>query len=318
LTALLRLVEEFLRQLKALIYGWIEIVLTTRNWWSVLVVYSGIRSTTNVVFRKGATIRFSRQTRAFYIALRKLVLCGVTPVNESDKLLLVQLPSGIRLLIRHIHGDLVTVREVFLDRAYYLPDLEGKVVVDVGAGIGDSSIYFAQSGAEVYAFEPLLESYKLARRNIELNGLADKIHLYNRAVSGSHGFITLRTVVGEPERSTTSSFDAGFVDAGSVETITLGEIIDQNGLNRIDVLKLDCEGCEFEVIRPENEQALALVHRILIEYHRDPRTICIFLRRMGFATTMKKMTSHLRAREGPIRPDQGWIYAERTEVPVIV
>ncbi|MCC6017275.1 MAG: FkbM family methyltransferase, partial [Desulfurococcaceae archaeon] len=53
-------------------------------------------------------------------------------------------------------------------------NVEDKVVVDVGAFIGDSSIYFALRGARrVIAVEPHPEAYKVMVENIRLNGLED-------------------------------------------------------------------------------------------------------------------------------------------------
>ncbi|WOE50948.1 FkbM family methyltransferase [Sulfuracidifex metallicus] len=59
----------------------------------------------------------------------------------------------------------------------YNTEIEGEVV-DIGANIGDSAIYFALKGAShVYAFEPLPSVYKVALENIKLNSLDDKITL---------------------------------------------------------------------------------------------------------------------------------------------
>jgi len=52
--------------------------------------------------------------------------------------------------------------------------------VDVGAASGDTAIYFALNGAKhVYAFEPYPYSYNIAKENIKLNHLEDKITMLN-------------------------------------------------------------------------------------------------------------------------------------------
>ena len=67
---------------------------------------------------------------------------------------------------------------IFANKIYrYLP-VKGRTVIDIGANIADSSIYFSLLGAnEVIALEPLPNTYEIAKKNIELNNLADNITL---------------------------------------------------------------------------------------------------------------------------------------------
>lgn len=39
-----------------------------------------------------------------------------------------------------------TVYETFNDQDYYVPGVDGREVVDIGAGVGDTAIYFAKLG----------------------------------------------------------------------------------------------------------------------------------------------------------------------------
>jgi FkbM family methyltransferase len=67
-------------------------------------------------------------------------------------------------------------------------DVEGKVVVDIGAFIGDSSIYFALRGAKkVIAVESHPETYKKMVENIRLNDLEDVIIPVNAGLASSSG-----------------------------------------------------------------------------------------------------------------------------------
>jgi FkbM family methyltransferase len=218
-------------------------------------------------------------------------------------------------LDRPIADETGSLCEIFLDRYYGVYDPNGKVAIDIGAGIGDSSIYFASLDAEVYAFEPLLDSWKLARTNIQLNHLEHRVHLFSKAVSGTRGNLTLKTVKGEPRLTTTSLLQVdedSYMEAGLAESITLDQIIEQHGLDVIDLLKLDCEGCEFDVFRNGNEAALAHVQKIVMEYHRDPHSICHFLERIGFSTVSEEtLPPYARVDGNVIRVAVGRICAER-------
>lgn len=63
------------------------------------------------------------------------------------------------------------VHHVFYDEDYrFLLPVQNKIVVDVGANIADSSIYFTHNGAkQVIALEPFARNYELAKQNIILN-----------------------------------------------------------------------------------------------------------------------------------------------------
>ena len=54
---------------------------------------------------------------------------------------------------------------------YYdsIPYSNGKSLIDIGANIGDTAIYFANKGYDVLAFEPLPHIYEIAKKNIDLN-----------------------------------------------------------------------------------------------------------------------------------------------------
>ena len=75
---------------------------------------------------------------------------------------------------RFSNGDL----SIFCNDDYKFLEPTGKTIVDIGASIGDSAIYFLSNGATlVVALEPFPYTYKMAVENIKLNGLEEKIIL---------------------------------------------------------------------------------------------------------------------------------------------
>lgn len=306
-----------LRRNPKLAKGLHEILCTTHNWWSVLLFYLGVNSSTNVIFRNGARIFLNRETLAHYVSSRRLFFAGTKLTIESGGRWYLQLSNGLRFFIRPIGDHSGSLCEIFLDKCYEQHDLKGKVVIDVGAGIGDSSIYFASLGAEVYAFEPLLDSWEFARSNIKVNHLEHRVHLYNKAVASAPGYLALKTVKDRPCLTTTSHFQIAkdrYAEAGLAKTVTLDQIITQHGLDEVHLLKLDCEGCEHNILCNGNEGALAHVEKILMEYHGDPHDILRFLERIGFCTVSEETLSP-RTLVGRkiIQTAVGKIYAENRE-----
>lgn len=77
-------------------------------------------------------------------------------------------------------GDL---QGVFGQEIYGEIDYNGMTVLDIGANIADSAIYFALNGAKrVVALEPFPVTYDFALRNVEANGFVDKITIINGGI----------------------------------------------------------------------------------------------------------------------------------------
>jgi tRNA A58 N-methylase Trm61 len=71
---------------------------------------------------------------------------------------------------------------------YEILDVKDKVVLDIGAYVGDSAIYFIRKGAKkVYAYEAVKDFYEIMLKNIELNNLQDKIIPTNKGIDCNKG-----------------------------------------------------------------------------------------------------------------------------------
>nr|WP_244318562.1 FkbM family methyltransferase [Roseibium hamelinense] len=136
---------------------------------------------------------------------------------------------------------------------------EGCVFVDVGANVGTYSLFAANRGANVLAIEANPETADKLAFNAEANGLAN-IELVRTAVGEKSGTLSLwhepsncgfATLV---EDLTTGEW-AGDWTARPVGVRPLLEVIDQEGLERIDIMKLDVEGFEDRALLPFLEQA---------------------------------------------------------------
>lgn len=74
----------------------------------------------------------------------------------------------------------------FIDKEYDFLPVKDRAVIDIGANIGDSCIYFILKGAKsVLAIEPNGNLYNFAKKNININGFSDKIKIIRAACSGN-------------------------------------------------------------------------------------------------------------------------------------
>lgn len=142
-----------------------------------------------------------------------------------------------------------------------------KVVIDVGASVGDTPLYFASKGARVYAFEMTKTNYDKMMRNLELNpNLSNKITAVHAAV-GKDG--TIEYYQDSLERINTiggASFVINKYGKNSAKHVVTGmtikTILEKFNISSVDLLKLDCKGCELFL----NEEDLRTVKRVKIEY----------------------------------------------------
>ena len=165
--------------------------------------------------------------------------------------------------------DHVPIIEIFL-REDYGKMKDGSVIVDLGANIGVFTIYATVTAADttVYAYEPLAGFYELMQENVRLNSRDAAVHCFNYAVAGDSTTRTLYvqgtdfffpTLIGNDSKDGQESIE--------VKCTTLAEIIESNRLDRVDMLKMDCEGAEYEILYPAPPQLLERVKEIRMEYH---------------------------------------------------
>ena len=158
-------------------------------------------------------------------------------------------------------ADLATVGEVLVDDLYDVADVDdARVIVDLGSHIGTSIVFFRQRhpGAEIHGFEPDPESFGALQANV---GALEGVTIDPRAVAAGRG----EAVFHSSANSLASSLVAGDGQAVRVRTVGLDGIIEELALDRIDLLKLDVEGAEYDVLA--NATRLGVVRAIAGELH---------------------------------------------------
>lgn len=171
-----------------------------------------------------------------------------------------------------------------------------KVILDVGANVGDMSLmmhsYFPT--ARIYAFEPVKEYYEIALSHVQH---IEQIEIFHRAVTSQHLFaddlgkqrrdepVNLRILKGLPEAGpgwaggsvvvpedheliTRVDGVAGFEKLKEPpEPQTLTEFLKAKRIKEVDLLKMDCEGCEHSVLGCASVAVLKTIRFITGEYH---------------------------------------------------
>lgn len=205
-------------------------------------------------------------------------------------------------------GDVVGV---FAREDYKLMHVENRNVLDVGANIGDSALWFALKGAsKVYAVEPFPAVYSILVKNIELNSMNEIIYPINAAVSAEKGNVKLNSNI-----ETTLALRAEQDPSGDVliKKIPILEIVGNYQGEREWVLKLDCEGCEYELLEKSIE-SFNIFTEIIMEYHRpDPEPLLRALSKQGFSVDIVKKEKVKQNKQVSSQLGYGLIYANKVK-----
>jgi len=125
---------------------------------------------------------------------------------------------------------------------YYRIPQNPKVVIDIGAHIGGTSILAASLGADVYAYEPENENFNLLKENIKLNNLGNKIKCFQKGV----GVPGKRKLYLNSKNSGMATLEPNNTSSQEVDIIEIDKVFEK--ITHCDLLKIDCESAEYEFI----------------------------------------------------------------------
>jgi len=199
--------------------------------------------------------------------------------------------------------DIWSVKETFLDSFYtrYGVSIQnGWKVLDIGAGVGDFSLYAAYGNPQtvVYAYEPFPDSYKLMIKNLTMNAI-DNVMAFQQAIWSQNGRLALDLSAGEPLQimSKGPELAGEYRDAITVQAYSLDQVLQNHEIGVVNLLKMDCEGAEYAILLGASGQVIAKIERIIMEYHdmdteHNHQVLVSFLEKMGFKVSTQKNFVH--------------------------
>lgn len=200
-----------------------------------------------------------------------------------------------------------SIQELFIDEVYKFNTTNANpVILDCGANWGLSIIYFKTNhpSAKIIAFEPDENVYKLLKTNIQSFGL-ENVELNKKAVWKQEGTLQFSSEGALGGRLTEDGEGKNTIE---VQTARLKDVI--RSYEKIDFLKMDIEGAEYEVVKDCVDE-LHRVERLFIEYHSKPgepqqlAEILDFVNKAGFRYYIKEAWNNMRF---PFNPDTNLYY----------
>ena len=200
--------------------------------------------------------------KTFQLSLKEIELLGFWHIIRSLKAGWLYYKNyweknGVKF--KHLYN---AIYETFEEKQWDFLNVQNKSVLDIGAFVGDSPIYFILKGAKkVYAIEPHPDAYKEMIENIKLNNMEDKIIPVNMGINYEKDYVSIYKSVPDTQGALLKPEGNGIkIPAGK-----LSEIIDKYNIDA-QILKMDCEGCEYDIILKDYD-TIKEFDEIGFEYH---------------------------------------------------
>jgi len=204
----------------------------------------------------------------------------ISKFEKTDAAYRLQLYSGSTVYTRPgDFSDYLVFQQIFNHREYdvivklfalnhgFSPQ---KIIIDAGANVGYTTAYLSESLKKptIFAIEPSGKNAEIFKLNAAGFANNSKITLYQKALSEKKGMRY------ELERDFRDGKDWSITtaenDLGTVEGISIAEIISTNSLSHISLLKIDIEGAERFIFKMDNDFSyLKITEIIAIEIHDE-------------------------------------------------
>jgi len=229
-------------------------------------------------------------------------------INDKQKFDLINV-NGLKINYRKGSADEFVIKEIFETPLYDLNNYKIErfpVIIDVGAQIGLFSLKMAQAcpKSQIYAIEPEKENFELLKKNIADNGFTNIIPL-NKAIASKNEKVNLylgSLVDGKKDTCSHTIHKAGFSSnqVQQVDGITFKSFLEENKIEKIDLLKVDAEQAEYELFESFPEEILNKTKSLILELHKfpttkqDPEDLMVHLKKKGFSVIINQKAQFLQ------------------------
>jgi FkbM family methyltransferase len=195
-----------------------------------------------------------------------LIYLGILKKNR----VVLQTLEGMKIIMRgNKSNDIHVFSEIWLDNAYLkwgIDLYEDCNVIDIGSHIGlfALQIISKQQNSNLLCYEPNSENFQILKENIAINNLK-QVKIFHKAVSSKNGEIELN--INEND-SSGHSIKKLSTKKEKIESISFERILEENNLHGCDLLKLDCEGAEYDILFSIPKDKLKKIKQICLEYHK--------------------------------------------------
>ncbi|MEM0201223.1 MAG: FkbM family methyltransferase [Candidatus Micrarchaeaceae archaeon] len=291
-----------------------------KNWYQIPLFKLNIKREINLELRSGFVKNF--QTYNEYLDFWRTKLAEKEFFKNVAKMKINIKSQTIEILwhgkwvkifynsIKQFENAIFLIKEQFIEEQYKCLNIKNKIVIDIGANVGDTAIYFALMGAKhVYSFEPYPYSYRLGVKNIKLNNLDNKITFFNIGLGKNSKKINIYKNYENTFATELKNFKNGI----PIKIKSLEEIL-KYIKNKDAIMKIDCEGSEYNLILNTNKKSLRKFQEIIIEYHYGYKNLVKKIKNAGFRIKIKRPIFSINSEMEIKNIKRGIIYCKRIEI----
>ncbi|WP_460951376.1 FkbM family methyltransferase [Spirosoma daeguense] len=200
-------------------------------------------------------------------------------------------------------------KEIFMADVYEIDELarelpDSPVILDIGANAGFFPIQLLSKiqKATIYAYEPVPANVAAFQETVDKNPrLAQNIQIFQMAVTGKplEKLELFMESAGKNQvvASVFSNFHENNTEKINVPCIRLTDIIQTNKLKTINLLKLDCEGSEYDIIYNTAPELIRQIDKIIVEVHdlddkrNNVTSFNQYVQSLGYVTSYEPINS---------------------------
>lgn len=176
--------------------------------------------------------------------------------------------------------------EIYRDGIYRSLLTPNMTVVDIGANIGITSLYFSNYAKKVFAIEPSIEHFAVLTKMLAFNKVKN-VKPIRKAVYLKSGKFPLFHNTNKTMFSLHAAVDDKSSPKEMVDCITLDDLFKEEKIKHVDLMKMDVEGSEAEILSgPGFRKVAPKIDKIILETHqwsgRHPNQILDVLKTNGF------------------------------------
>jgi FkbM family methyltransferase len=218
--------------------------------------------------------RLAQTPRAFVNWPQLLTGMALGRVGRGPDTLRFRTRAGLVIDTPNRPGARVPVYEIFAEDCYRFAWFLGPLlsrpiqVIDIGGHVGTFSCRLSQlhAGARVQAFEPSATTAAFLRGNVLRNGFGDRVSVHEVALAATTGFAVFDDNGAGSGLNGLAAAGHAAGTATKVETVAFDDIIATTNAP-VDLVKIDCEGGEYDLVLGSSRDSWANVQRVVIEWH---------------------------------------------------
>ncbi|MCL4269497.1 MAG: FkbM family methyltransferase [Anaerolineales bacterium] len=209
------------------------------------------------------------KNQRFFLWFNKLVFPFFYLRHQGKSKVTIDAGDDARFNVRVNTSDILVIWEIWKAKVYddpRFPIQPDDVVVDIGAHIGGFAVRAAKQAhrGKVFAYEASSKNFAMLSENRNLNN-ADNLHIHNVAISDHRG--EMKFFMPGDNGALGSLMQEKDSPMEIVQSMTLADILSENRIERIDYLKLDVEGAEYDILLGCSDETLSKIQKIVLEYH---------------------------------------------------